>query len=60
MCPYYQENYGGYCAIYKTTQNSHNDSYYCHGCGGYWRECPNYKQLCSMYNGNPPPPSHYK
>lgn len=59
MCPYYYEG-GRYCAIYKTTQDSYNDSHYCHECGGYYRDCPNYKQLERVYNGNPPPPSYYK
>ena len=59
MCPYYNE-YGKYCAIYKTTQNDYNHRYYCQECGGYYRDCPNFKQLERVYNGNPPPPSHYK
>ena len=59
MCPYYYER-GQYCAIYKTAQNSSNDSYYCHECAGCWRDCPNYKQLSNTYNGNPPPATYYK
>ncbi len=58
MCPYF-ETRGDYCAIYGTKQDGYTEDHFCWS-SGYWRDCPNYKQLCSVYNGNPPPPSHYK
>ena len=59
MCPYYDEN-RKICAIYKTTQNSSNESDYCKECRYSYKDCPNYKQVSQVYGGNPPSPSYYK
>lgn len=58
MCPYYNES-GMYCKIYKTAQNSSNEQDYCKEGRCSYTECPNYKQLCKVYNGNPPASHNY-
>ncbi len=58
MCPYYNDSQKT-CKIYKTSQNESNRQDYCLECRCSYRDCPNYKQLEKVYNGNPPPPSHY-
>ena len=59
MCPHYNESQKC-CAIFKTTQNSYNDSNYCHEERYSYKDCPNYKQLCQTCGGNLPAPSYYK
>lgn len=58
MCPYYNRTQG-VCKIYKTIQNDSNKRDYCEECRCSYKDCPNFKQLSSVYNGNPPPPSYY-
>ena len=58
MCPYYSQNYK-ICKIYKTTQNESNKNDYCLECRYNYTDCPNFKQLSKVYNGNPPPPNYY-
>ena len=58
MCPYYDKD-RDICKIYKTTQNSYNKAAYCLEGTYSFVDCPNYKQLCKVYNGFPPPPYKY-
>ena len=58
MCPYHNESQKT-CKIYKTTQTESHRQDYCLEYRCSYRDCPNFKQLCKVYNGNPPSPHNY-